>query len=302
MKNLAIALSILVGTTVASAQTDTTAVPVEKEVIGTSRSESDLGKVKIERTTEYEKQGAYTDTTRFEMGKKKVTIITSSDDEGITIEKKSTRSKSDLSWWAGFDLGLNTMMDANHNFDIDGEFDFLNPRLGASRYVGFNLPLFKIRLIDDYVGFTSGVAFQIYNFNYNGSNNFQMGDSLFAVPSGDRNVTKNKLRVSYLGIPAMLEFNTSLNPRKSFHITAGVIGKMRIENMYKQKFSEGGNDNKTSIKGDIGFNRWGLDAVARVGYGYFTVFAQVGLIPLFDNTNAPDIHTFAAGIAFTFPD
>src|SRR5690554_4424432 len=116
------------------------------------------------------------------------------------------------------------------------------------------------------------------------------------MPSGDKNITKNKLRVSYLAVPAMLEFNTSLDPHKAFHISAGVVGKVRIENMYKQKFSLAGNENKTSIKGDLGMNRWAVDAMVRVGYRRLTVFTQVGLMPLFDNANTDDVYTFAAGL------
>jgi hypothetical protein len=94
----------------------------------------------------------------------------------------------------------------------------------------------------------------------------------------------------------MLEINTSLDPKKAFHISAGVVGKIRIGNMYKQKYSFEGDDNKTSIKGDLGLNRWAADAMVRVGYRKFTLFGQVGLLPLFDNANTQDVYTFSAGI------
>ncbi|MFN2423313.1 MAG: hypothetical protein ABR572_06025, partial [Cryomorphaceae bacterium] len=77
-------------------------------------------------------------------------------------------------------------------------------------------------------------------------------------------------------------------------------GKVRIGNMYKQKYSEDGNRAKSKEKGDLGFNRFGADAVVRVGYRNLTFFTQAGLIPLFDNNNAPDMQTFAAGLALTF--
>ncbi|HKL39770.1 MAG TPA: hypothetical protein VJ894_03775, partial [Cryomorphaceae bacterium] len=72
--------------------------------------------------------------------------------------------------------------------------------------------------------------------------------------------------------------------------------KVRIGNMYKQKFSLDGNDNKTSLKGDLGLNRWAADATLRIGYKRLTVFGQVGLLPLFDNDNTQDVYPFAVGL------
>src|SRR5690606_21372008 len=132
-----------------------------------------------------------------------------------------------------------------------------------------------------------------------GDTEFQFsGDSLLYAPTGDKNVTKNKLRVIYLAVPLMLEFNTSLDKSKSFHVSAGLVGKLRIGGMYKQKYEINGEKTKYKLNQDWGMNRWGADAMVRVGYGWFTVFAQVGLTPLFENANTPDVYPVAAGIFF----
>ena len=241
------------------------------------------------------------DTTRIELKNASITIISKNktskscwdDDDEDSIESK----KYQLTWWNGIDIGVNGILSGNHDFNLPASTEFLEPNYGKSRYISFNMGQVKGRIVNDYVGFTMGLTFQIYNYKYSGENEFAfVGDSLFSFPSGDKNITKNKLRASYIGIPAMLEFNTSLDPRKSFHISAGVIGKIKIEDMYKQKYNLDGNDNKASIKGDLGFNRWGADALVRVGYGRFTLFTQVGLLPLFDNANTNDVYSFAAGL------
>lgn len=246
------------------------------------------------------------DTTIFELKNRMVTVIkynkTWSSDDGDDEEDKGRGSatfskKYRLTWWNGIDLGVNGILSGNHDFKLSGSTDFMEPKYGKSRYISFNMGQVKGRIVKDYVGFTMGAAIQVYNYKYSGENEFVFaGDSLFSMPSGDKNITKNKLRVSYLAVPALLEFNTSLDPHKSFHISAGVVGKIRIENMYKQKFSLAGNENKTSVKGDLGMNRWAADAMVRVGYRRLTVFAQVGLLPLFDNANTDDVYSFAAGL------
>ncbi len=243
------------------------------------------------------------DTTRIELKNASITIISknkSSDsdwEDGDDGEDSNESKKYELTWWNGIDIGVNGILSGNHDFNLSGSTEFLEPNYGKSRYISFNMGQVKGRIVSDYVGFTMGLTFQIYNYKYSGENEFAFaGDSLFSFPSGDKNITKNKLRASYIGIPAMLEFNTSLDPKKSFHVSAGVIGKIKIENMYKQKYNLNGNDNKASIKGDLGFNRWGADALVRVGYGRFTLFTQVGLLPLFDNDNTDDVYSFAAGL------
>lgn len=233
------------------------------------------------------------DTTRIELKNAYITIVNKvkNDDD----DDSDNDNKYELTWWNGIDLGVNGILGADHDFQL-GDADYLEPKYGKSRYISFNFAQAKIKIVKNYVGLTTGLSFQIYNYKYGGGNEFIItGDSLFSVPSGDKNITKNKLRASYFAVPLMLEFNTSNNPKKAFHISAGVIGKVKIENMYKQKYSYEGNENKASIKGDLGFNTWGLDAMARIGYRRLTLFAQVGMLPLFDNDNTPDVYTFATG-------
>lgn len=293
MKKYFIAFALIFPTAVLFAQGD----PDNEEVI-------DRAPVKIQIDTLGETAGPG-DTTKFSLGKRQITVITKSSADPAEREVEVTKDsdqdqKYSLTWWNGIDIGVNGILNSDYGFDLEEGFEFLEPNLGASRYIGFNFAQLKGRLIGDYVGITTGMTVQFYNFKYNGDNSFVLGDSLYAVPSGDRNITKNKLRAAYFGVPLMLEFNTSEDPDRSFHITAGVIGKVRIGNMYKQKYSEDGNNAKAKEKGELGFNRFGADAVARVGYRNLTFFAQVGLLPLFDDNNAPDMQTFAAGLALTF--
>lgn len=239
------------------------------------------------------------DTTRIDLNNTKITIITTNKP---TVETSKPRSsKYDLTWWDGIDLGINGIAEFNSGSTPDPESEILNSRPIQSRYISFNFAQVKLRLIKDYVGLASGMSFQIYNYNYGGSTEFAFGDSLVAFPSGNKNVNKNKFRPSYFAMPLLLEFNTSLDPKKSFHVSAGVIGKVLIGTMYKQKYELDGDRFKTNIKGNMGLNRWGLDATVRVGYRKLTFFGQMGLLPLFENTdNNPDVFTYAAGINLRF--
>lgn len=236
------------------------------------------------------------DTTRIELRNAYITIVNKVKDSDDDDDDSNNDKKYQLTYWNGIDIGVNGILGANHDFQL-GDAAYLEPKYGKSRYISFNFAQAKIKIYKNYIGLATGLSFQIYNYKYGGNYEFEItGDSLYAKPTPEnKNITKNKLRASYFAIPLMLEFNTSQDPRKSFHLSAGVIGKVKIENMYKQKYEIDGNENKASIKGDLGFNTWGLDAMARIGYRRFTLFAQVGLMPLFDNNNTPDVYTFATG-------
>jgi hypothetical protein len=266
---------------------------------GTEQLEIDMkdGKVSAKVRT-VNADSTVSDTTRIELKNSYITIVNKSSSDDDSDDDDEENSKYQLTWWNGIDLGVNGILndDFGLNLSQDPATGMLEPEYGKSRYISFNFAQVKGRIVKDYVGITTGLSFQFYNWKFSGSDElFFNGDTMTLRPTLERNITKNKLRATYIGVPLMLEFNTSLDPDKAFHISAGVVGKVRIGNMYKQKFSFEGNDNKTSIKGDLGLNRWAADAMVRVGYRRFTLFAQVGLLPLFDNENTQDVYPFAVG-------
>lgn len=241
-----------------------------------------------------EPDSTYSDTTKIELKNAYITIVSKVNNDDN--DDSDGDNKYGLTWWNGIDLGVNGILGEEHDFQL-GDASFLEPKYGKSRYISFNFAQAKVRIVKDYVGLTTGMSFQIYNYKYGGGTEFTFTeDSLFASPSGDKNISKNKIRVSYFAVPLMLEFNTSLDPDKAVHISAGVVGKVKIENMYKQKFSLDGEDRKASVKGDMGFNTWQVDAMVRIGYRRLTLFTQVGMLPLFDNHNTPDVYTFSSGL------
>jgi len=262
--------------------------------VGMAQSETDSTAVKMTKS-----DTVTADTTKIELKNAYITIISKGEkvesndwdwEDGIGDEKYQ------LAWWNGIDLGFNGMVGPDYDLKFADGTEGLRPDVWRSRYIAFNFAQVKARIVKDYVGLTTGLTFQIYSWKYDGGNEFSYGnDSLYITENTSKNITKNKLRAEYLGIPLMLEFNTSLDPDRAFHISVGAVGKVRLGNMYKQKFDQDGDKNKTTIKGDFGFNRWQVDAMARIGYKRLTIYGQVGLLPLFEADNVDDIYSFSAG-------
>ncbi len=288
MKALTLGIIAAIATSACFSQTDTTST----------------GNVPISQTKTVENTPP--DTTRIELGNSYITIVKRVGDSAEKVETNSDKQrKRQLTWWNGIDVGVNGIMSDQYRTELPDELSFMEPAYGMSRYISFNFGQMKARIVGDYVGFTTGFGVQFYGFKYTGENSLRFTpDSLTFESSGDRNVTKSKLRATYFVIPALLEFNTSDNPKNAWHLSAGIVGKFRLENMYKEKYSTDGNRNKQSIKGALGFNTWQADAMVKVGYRGFSLFTQVGLIPIFESKNAavnnPDLYSFVVGASFSF--
>ncbi|MEM9050445.1 MAG: outer membrane beta-barrel protein [Bacteroidota bacterium] len=273
-------------------ESDTTKQGIERLELGIEN-----GKPKAKVQTVYP-DSTVSDTTRIELKNSYITIVSKSEADMEDDDDWEDDPKYASTWWNGIDLGINTILNEDYGINLSDDplSGMLEPELARSRYIALNFAQVKGRIIKDYFGITTGLTVQIYNWKFADNNELDFsGDSLLLRPTNEKNVKKNKLRAEYIGIPLLLEFNTSLDPDKAFHISAGVVGKVRLGNMYKQKYSIEGNDNKESLKGELGMNRWAADAMLRIGYKRLTIFGQVGLLPLFDNDNTQDVYPVAVG-------
>ena len=158
-----------------------------------------------------------------------------------------------------------------------------------------------VRIINEYVKFSTGLGYNVRNFSL--KNNYDIykdgtGDTIAWSPSGN-NLEKNRFRVGYLTVPAMIHFNTSTNAEKSFRVGAGVQGGLRLFQTYRWKFFEDGQKHKGNVNKNWETNFFTLDARAVVGYGGFNLYASYALTPLFDTDHGPELYPFTIGIAFT---
>ena len=130
----------------------------------------------------------------------------------------------------------------------------------------------------------------------------------FKVKDANNNyvsLKQDKLFVSYLNIPLLFEFQT--NPKrnlKSFHVSLGVIGGVRLCSYSKQKYnsidqtyylvddkgnrvaSYSVNDNVVRSYGAYHLSPFKLDASFRIGWSFLNLFSTYELTPMFQNNQA----------------
>lgn len=246
------------------------------------------------------------DTTTIQMGDKTILIIGDDvDGEDINVDEMldsldyedwdSDCSDDKIAHWGGFEMGVNGFLNSDNGFDMENELYDLD----YARSFVFNLHLFEAKLpfFKGHGGLVTGLGFSWHNYQFKGGTNlFTTNDSTWAANDTLFSYDKNKLKMGYIKVPLLLEFNTSLDNDKSFHIAGGVEAGFRIASKTKQKFEYEGETYKTKVKGHYNLNPWKFSAVARIGYGPVTLFANYSLTTLFEKDKGPEIYPFEVGV------
>jgi len=252
------------------------------------------------------------DTTRMNFGNTEILIIEKGNkkDESEENEFESefeldetehykTKNKSEAHW-AGIDLGFTMLMNSNLESKFEDHAYWQND---AAKSISWNFNLFehKFRFGTDYVGLTTGLGFNFTSVAI--SDNYVLmssPDSVYAEIDSVYTYTKNKLKASYLTVPLLLEFNTSSNNDKSFYLAAGVVGGVRIGSKTKLIGELDGKEFKEKRKGTYNLNPFKLDALVRLGYSDWGVFASYDVLPLFEEGKTDNIYPLTFGLSLNF--
>lgn len=208
--------------------------------------------------------------------------------------------KNMLTHWSGITFGINGYIGDNESLDLPEEVSQMEVDYSKSFTLSVNFPEFKLRVIDDYFGIYTGLGVQFNSYRLRQNVDVTFGDEITIAEDTLRNLTRNTIQATYLRVPLMLEFNTSTNPIKTFHVAAGIVGGIRIQSSYTQEFNRQGVDYAHKVKGIPNLNLFSGEAMVRVGYGPFLVYASYWLTPLFDRSEGPELYPINAGIGFAF--
>lgn len=230
------------------------------------------------------------------------------------LKEKRTERRNLFTYWSGLDIGVNTLMDAEGNTNLQGDAAFMRIDEGRSRFFSINFMEQKIEFGSHHVGLLTGLGWEFTNYHL--KNNVLLAynaDSIYGIPVETPEFRKNKLRQMGLRVPLMLEFNTKRAPLPSeediragkkndfsrkgnFHLAAGIVGTWYFDTMYKQKYTLEGERRKDRDKGDLLLLPYRAAASVRLGYGGFNVFAEYALTPLFREGRGPELTPLNVGI------
>ena len=155
----------------------------------------------------------------------------------------------------------------------------------------------RISIIRRYFNLIHGLGIEYHEYNFQNSVTLEPRLPQAQFTNNPNLIyKKNKLKVMYLSIPVMLNIETNPNRYgRSFRLTGGIQGGLRIRSWTKKKSSEFG---KMKAKDDFNLNRFKVALRGEVGVGAFNVFGTVNMTELFepDQNGGYEVFPFTIGI------
>ncbi|MFL5752735.1 MAG: GIN domain-containing protein [Bacteroidia bacterium] len=235
------------------------------------------------------------DTTKIKFGNKKYIII---GDDHHRHRGNWHFNNGQFNHWTGIDLGINGYVGSDMNISLPAKSDYMSVNYGL-KSMNWNLNLFEhdFHIYKNYVNLVTGIGFGFNTYQFKNKTTLD-ADSSFTFYGYDSTISysKNKLKMSYVQMPLMLEFNTSKNPNKAFHIAAGVLAGYKLTSRTRQFFTINGYDYHVEKKDDYNINPFKVDATVRVGYSGFTLYGTYSLTTLFEKNKGPQLYPFTVGV------
>jgi len=240
------------------------------------------------------------DSTVYNWKGRKIIII-EKEKEGISLKKDSTRTydSDDFKHWSGFLMAVNGYMSTPGSINLPKNSNYMDLNYGRSFNFQFNFIEKQFNIIKNNFKIITGFGFDYHSYELSNKTNLNP-DSSFTYGRIDSTnnfqYKKNRLRNTYLQIPLLLEFNTSNNPDKTFHIAFGVIGQYLIASRTRQILEQGKFEYDKTRKDGYNMSPFAAKAHINLGYRGWTVFGEYSLTPLFQAGKGPELYPFALGL------
>ena len=267
------------------------------------------------------------DSTKIKLGKMKIVIIEDKNkgkkgekkviiDEKVIIDNDGDIQNEDQAkkddddedhpekaeaHWAGIGVNSNGFLNADGKLSTNSDAPFLELDYAKSIGINFNFAEKRFPIFREYIGLTTGLGIQ-WN-RYALKNNVDLAsnnDSIYGVNNTTLDYKKNLLRATYLQAPLLLEFNTNKDPKKSWHLSAGVVGGLRIGSSWKTKWEDDGKTRKEKVRSAYHLNPFQAYAMAMIGYHNVNLYVNYGLTQLFEKGKGPKFSPVSAGVMFNF--
>jgi len=253
------------------------------------------------------------DTTKIRLGGKQINIIDGWHGTRIRIQKVNPwdanqdrffmdEEKGFRGHWTGFEMGVNGFTDEDYSAYPSDQQDFMDLDMAKSIAVNLNFLQYDISLQKERntIGLVTGMGLEWNNYRFDQNITLGNDDSGMIQPisfDSDWSIKKSKLTSLYLTVPLLLEFQIPVKYKsRRVHMSAGVMGGLRIGSHTKVKYKSNGNSHKDKDHDDFNLKTLRYAAHARIGYRSLNFFATYGLTDLFEKNDGPKLVPFTIGI------
>ena len=227
-----------------------------------------------------------------------------------SLSKSKMKPESE-GYWGGISLNKVQMG------QFQGDLEDYTASLGAPTHLGMKLdhvteswrielnPLeYRQRFIGEYIAFTTGLGFDWWHVGIDDERILYFNPDEERVMSNFVNsdtltINSNKLDAVYLRLPFLLSLRTSRSGDEGLHIEGGLVGGYRIWSQYQTNFTSGGTETEEVVS-DFPINPFQLHARLAFGFGNVSLLTEASLLPFFEETRSPNLHSLSVGLQFAF--
>lgn len=251
------------------------------------------------------------DTTRVMLGSRGISIVEGEEGTQIKVlemedpapEKAPappvrSRNSRFKPHFAGLEVGLNNFLTPDYSMNLPAEDSYMDLNTGRSWNWNLNLLEYGLGLGTDKVGLVTGLGFEWINYVFDHQNSITKdgaGNIVEYIPDDAGDIVKSKFNMTYITAPLLLEFQIPAG-RKRIHLSAGVIGGVKIASNTKIKYEIGGQKSKEKEKGDYNLSPLRYGATVRLGYRAINLYANYYFTPLFGEGEGPELYPFSIGL------
>lgn len=234
------------------------------------------------------------DTTRIRIGSRDFVIIDDEENDKLRIEK---RSRSFRNNWAGFEMGINGYLSPSNDFNLSGDADLIGLRYEKSVIVNINFFQQSFPLIKNNLGVYTGIGLSFNNYRFDNQTRIVYNREGLEFYEDENPMRKNKLTLTWITVPLMLEFQTSgRKESEKFHIAGGMVLGTRIGTHAKYVYDDNGKKQKDKDYNNFHVPPFRFDLQGRIGWGRVNLFANYSLNSLFLADKGPELYPFSVGI------
>jgi len=222
-------------------------------------------------------------------------FLTEDEDDSLLVRKYALHDGH----WAGIDAGMNCLMSQqlSRNFGANPQW---NNSVPNSFYININALDHKFVFVEDKIGLTTGIGFNWTQVAF--KNNFTIeeinkdttsNELILKTYYSNTQFTSNKLRISYIQVPLLLEFTS-----KKKWLSVGVTAGYKIGASTKQVYESKTKEISEKVKGRFGIHTVKIDATLRGGYKDWGIFMNYSLSSLVSSMG--NVHPFTFGLSFNY--
>lgn len=298
MKKLIFILAITGATCITGAQElvkDTT-VRFNQKLI---QIQDSIGQVKVMVYDELHKpyskvyEGVFSDEKSYE----KWTVI---EEIGFNIpfihKTKSKSSPKMEPHWAGLGWGFLNVTDGNQLNNING----VSIQSEKANEFYFNLAEKILPIYRNNLGITTGLGFNWKTFYLDTDQYFSEVNGVTTLQNlSGSPVYYSRLRMFYITVPLLFEWQPTVGSNRKFFISAGVVGGVNTMASSKAKYKDASAVRYHKEK-DLNAAPITLDAMAQIGYGSWSVYAKYSPYGIFQSQKGPEIKAVSLGATLNF--